>query len=77
MKDRLGSRIFLYLFVILVLLVTLFPFYWIINMSLQSSIELYDIQAQHQLLCGVGICIDKEPERKTYHQCENDPHHQE
>jgi multiple sugar transport system permease protein len=43
LKDRLGSRIFLYLFVILVLLVTLFPFYWIINMSLQSSIELYDI----------------------------------
>jgi multiple sugar transport system permease protein len=43
LKERPASRIFLYLFVALVLVVTLFPFYWIINMSLQTSIELYDI----------------------------------
>lgn len=42
LKEKLGNRIFLYLFVALALVVTLFPFYWIINMSLQSSIELYD-----------------------------------
>lgn len=42
-KERLGSRIFLYLFVALALVVTLFPFYWIINMSLQNSIELFDV----------------------------------
>ena len=43
MKESPGRRIFLYAFVLLVLVVTLFPFYWIINMSLQNSIELYDV----------------------------------
>jgi multiple sugar transport system permease protein len=42
MVTRRSNRVFLYLFVLLVLLVSLFPFYWIINMSLQSNIELYD-----------------------------------
>ena len=28
---------------VVVLVVTLFPFYWIINMSPQNSIELYDV----------------------------------
>jgi multiple sugar transport system permease protein len=41
MVTRRSSRVFLYLFVALVLIVTLFPFYWIINMSLQNNIELY------------------------------------
>jgi len=40
---RPGTRVFLYLFVALVLLVMLFPFYWIVNMSLQTSNQLYDI----------------------------------
>ena len=43
MVTRRSNRVFLYLFVLAVLLVTFFPFYWIINMSLQSNIELYDI----------------------------------
>jgi multiple sugar transport system permease protein len=42
MVTRRSSRVFLYVVVLVVLLVTLFPFYWIINMSLQTSIELYD-----------------------------------
>ena len=42
MVTRRSNRVFLYLFVLVVLLVTLFPFYWIINMSLQTNIELYD-----------------------------------
>ncbi len=41
--ERRIYRVFLYLFVALILLVTLFPFYWIINMSLQNNIELYDV----------------------------------
>lgn len=40
---RPANRLLLYLFISLVLIVTLFPFYWIINMSLQTSIQLYDI----------------------------------
>ena len=43
MVTRPASRVFLYLFVAVVLVVTLFPFYWIVNMSLQTSIQLYDI----------------------------------
>ena len=42
MVTRRSSRVFLYVFVVVVLLVTLFPFYWILNMSLQNNIELYD-----------------------------------
>ena len=42
MVTRRSSRVFLYIFVLVVLLVTLFPFYWILNMSLQNNIELYD-----------------------------------
>jgi len=37
------SKVFLYLFIIVVMVGTLFPFYWIINMSLQNNIELYDV----------------------------------
>ena len=42
-KEKLGNRILLYLFVAVALVVTLFPFYWILNMSLQNSIELYAV----------------------------------
>ncbi|HOV64357.1 MAG TPA: carbohydrate ABC transporter permease [Spirochaetia bacterium] len=42
-RRRFFSKIFLYVVVIIVLVVTLFPFYWIINMSLQNNIELYHI----------------------------------
>ena len=38
-----GTRIFLYAFVALVLITMLFPFYWIVNMSLQTSNQLYNI----------------------------------
>ena len=41
--TRPGVRIFLYLFVALMLVTMLFPFYWIVNMSLQNSNQLYDI----------------------------------
>ena len=41
--TRPGVRVFLYVFVALVLLTMLFPFYWIVNMSLQTSNQLYDI----------------------------------
>ncbi len=43
MVTRPARRIFLYVLVVLILLVVLFPFYWMLNMSLQNSIELYDI----------------------------------
>lgn len=42
-KSKKAAKIYLYIFILVVLIVTLFPFYWIINMSLQNSIELYDI----------------------------------
>jgi len=38
-----GARAFLYVFVALVLITMLFPFYWVANMSLQTSNQLYDI----------------------------------
>ncbi len=41
--SKKRAKIFLYLFIFIVLAATLFPFYWIINMSLQNSIELYDV----------------------------------
>ncbi|MEW5814119.1 MAG: carbohydrate ABC transporter permease [Spirochaetota bacterium] len=41
--SRIFARLFLYIFVILTLMITLFPFYWIINMSLQNNIELYKV----------------------------------
>jgi multiple sugar transport system permease protein len=43
MVRRRSGRVFLYVFVVLILIVMLFPFYWIINMSLQTSNQLYDI----------------------------------
>lgn len=43
MVTRPATRVVLYLFVMLVLAVMLFPFYWILNMSLQTSNQLYDI----------------------------------
>ncbi len=42
-KNDRKAKVFLYVFIAVVLIVTLFPFYWIINMSLQNSIELYDV----------------------------------
>ena len=42
-RKEKKARIFIYVFIGVVLIVTLFPFYWIINMSLQKSIELYDV----------------------------------
>jgi multiple sugar transport system permease protein len=42
-RKKRKRRTGLYIFIAIVLIVTLFPFYWIINMSLQNSIELYDI----------------------------------
>jgi multiple sugar transport system permease protein len=43
MDKKRRARIGLYIFIVVVLVVTLFPFYWIINMSLQSNIELFDL----------------------------------
>lgn len=43
LKKDSSSKVFLYVFIALVLIITLFPFYWIVNMSLQNSIELYDV----------------------------------
>ncbi len=43
MVTRPSNKVFLYIFVVVILLVILFPFYWIINMSLQTNIELYDL----------------------------------
>jgi multiple sugar transport system permease protein len=42
-KKKKNPKIALYIFIAVILIVTLFPFYWIINMSLQNSIQLYDV----------------------------------
>ncbi len=41
-KSKKRPKVFLIVFIVVVLAATLFPFYWIINMSLQTNIQLFD-----------------------------------
>ncbi len=41
-QSKKKPKVFLIVFIVVVLAATLFPFYWIINMSLQTNIQLFD-----------------------------------